>query len=128
MTRILHVITTIDWGGAEKQLLILAKAQMRSGSKVEVFVLKGKLEMLSALEDAGVKVHALSANKHPIRQSLEVLKLVAKERYSVVHAHLPRAELVSLCASALLPRIITRHNSESFLQTFLSNFPRHNIP
>lgn len=42
--KIIHLITTIEFGGAEKQLLILARYQIKLGLKVEVFYLKGKPE------------------------------------------------------------------------------------
>jgi hypothetical protein len=38
---VIHVITTIDLGGAEKQLLTLATCQKEMGLDVEVIYLKG---------------------------------------------------------------------------------------
>ena len=40
-----HVITTIEMGGAEKQLLVLVEQQLRSGLRVEVIYLKGRPEL-----------------------------------------------------------------------------------
>ena len=39
-----HLITTIEIGGAENQLLILIKQQIQMGYEVRVVPLKGKLE------------------------------------------------------------------------------------
>ena len=43
--KVTHLITTIERGGAEKQLLTLASKQVESGLKVEVFFLKGKPDL-----------------------------------------------------------------------------------
>ena len=51
---IIHVITTIELGGAEKQLLILARNQRKFGHRVTIFYLKGKPELRDAFEKLGV--------------------------------------------------------------------------
>ena len=110
---ILHVITTIDLGGAEKQLLTLAACQKKAGFDVEVVFLKNKPTLLQDFLDAGVQVDLDLARLGFLKQWLKLKRRELKEN-SVVHAHLPRAEL--LCALALEPKcfIITRHNSEAF--------------
>jgi hypothetical protein len=45
MKSVTHVITTIELGGAEKQLLILAEQQILLGFQVSVIFLKGKPEL-----------------------------------------------------------------------------------
>ena len=45
--RICHIITTIDRGGAENQLLALVKQQTMRGDEVVIFPLKGALELES---------------------------------------------------------------------------------
>ena len=45
--KITHLITTIERGGAENQLLILASNQVKQGLEVEVFYLKGIPELKS---------------------------------------------------------------------------------
>jgi len=110
---ILHVITTIDLGGAEKQLLTLANCQREKGFDVEVVFLKDKPTLLQDFLKVGVKVDSSFAGLGFLRQ---VLKLKQRKRQEnlVVHAHLPRAEL--LCALSLRQEsfIVTRHNSEAF--------------
>ena len=49
--KIIHLITTIEFGGAEKQLLILARNQIKQGLKVEIFYLKGKPELKIKFEE-----------------------------------------------------------------------------
>ena len=43
---VIHVITTIDLGGAEKQLLTLATCQKRNGLVVEIIFLKDEPKLL----------------------------------------------------------------------------------
>ena len=110
---ILHVITTIDLGGAEKQLLILAACQSEAGFNVEVIFLKDKPTLLEDFLELGVKVDLDFAQLGFLKQYLKLKRRESQEN-CVVHAHLPRAEL--LCALALKPKsfIVTRHNSEAF--------------
>jgi len=110
---ILHVITTIDLGGAEKQLLTLAACQSEAGSYVEVIFLKDKPTLLEEFLKLGVKVDLDFAQLGFLKQCLKLKRREFQEN-CVVHAHLPRAEL--LCALALKSKrfIVTRHNSETF--------------
>jgi hypothetical protein len=48
--KVTHLITTIERGGAEKQLLTLASEQVQSGLNVEVFFLKGKPDLKNKFE------------------------------------------------------------------------------
>ena len=110
---ILHVITTIDLGGAEKQLLTLAACQKEAGFDVEVIFLKDKPTLLQDFLGQSIKVDLDFAQLGFLKQWLKLKRRKFQEN-SVVHAHLPRAEL--LCALSLKPKsfIVTRHNSEAF--------------
>ncbi len=61
--KITHLITTIERGGAEKQLLTLVIEQVQSGLKVEVFFLKGRLDLKNEFEKSGVEVNNLLVGK-----------------------------------------------------------------
>ena len=69
---IIHVITTIELGGAEKQLLILVRNQRKFGHSVTIFYLKGKPELRDAFEKLGVKV--LSGDAGFIRSTFILAK------------------------------------------------------
>ncbi len=114
MLKVLHVITTIDRGGAENQLLILVEEQVKSGIDVEVLCLKGSVELESNFLSLGVPLLKQFVNKNFVAQVFGFLNLIKKRRYSIIHAHLPRAELVSLLGYIFTPRVVTRHNSEPF--------------
>jgi glycosyltransferase involved in cell wall biosynthesis len=111
--KIIHLITTIEFGGAEKQLLILARNQIKQGFKVEIFYLKGKPELKSKFEDAGVKVNSLLVDRSFIFQITKFRKYI-KSNESPVHTHLPQAELIASLACEKKKFIISRHNFEPF--------------
>jgi glycosyltransferase involved in cell wall biosynthesis len=111
--KITHLITTIEFGGAEKQLLILARNQIKQGLKVEVFYLKGKPELKTKFEDVGVKVNSLLVDQPFIFQVTKFRKFI-RNNESPVHTHLPQAELVASLACEKKKFIISRHNFEPF--------------
>lgn len=108
-----HVITTIDMGGAEKQLLSLASFQIKAGYDVEVIFLKDIPLLKDDFESVGVKVNNSFSQLSFLRQCHKLRELRSGQS-SVFHAHLPRAEI--LCAIALKKKtfIVTRHNAEAF--------------
>jgi glycosyltransferase involved in cell wall biosynthesis len=110
---IVHIITTIELGGAEKQLLTLASCQKEKGDLVEIIFLKDSPSLLKEFTDRGITVNAKFSSLAFWRQVLELRKR-RKETDVVFHAHLPRAE--TLCALALNSKsfIVTRHNTEIF--------------
>ena len=111
--KVTHLITTIERGGAEKQLLTLASEQVQSGIKVEVIFLKGKPELEKEFEESGVKVNKLLAGKNFLHQ-ISLLSKYLRKNPSPVHAHLPKSEIL---AAIVVPNkyfIFTRHNSEPF--------------
>ena len=122
--RIIHLITTIERGGAEKQLLILVNEQVQRGLDVEVFYLKGKPELKSEFEKFGVKVNQSLVNKTFIKQNI-IFRKIIRSRGVVVHAHLPKSELITALTCRKNRFVITRHNSEAFwpgMPKFISNF------
>lgn len=110
--QIFHVITTIERGGAECAVATLAKAQARKGHEVTVIPLKGIPELENDLLQNNVKVSLCTLNKPPIFQ-IRALKR-AINRGAIIHAHLPRSELICRIAFGRGRTILTRHNSESF--------------
>ena len=113
LKKIIHLITTIEFGGAEKQLLILATNQVKQGLEVEVFYLKGKPELKIKFEEVGVKVNSLLVNQPFIFQVTKFRKFI-RSNESPVHTHLPQAELVASLACKKRNFIISRHNFEPF--------------
>ena len=111
--KITHLITTIERGGAEKQLLILASEQVQSGLKVVVLYLKGKPDLKDEFEASGVKVNNLLVGKSFYKQTFLLSKHLRKNP-SPVHAHLPKSELLAAIVIAKKYFVISRHNAEAF--------------
>lgn len=111
---VIHVITTLERGGAENQLLILVKAQIKFGFDVIVMPLKGCPELDREFNLAGAVIKDLRISKNVFSQVRKLRRLLPKEPH-ILHAHLPRAELISRFArSRYSVYLITRHFGGSF--------------
>ena len=114
--RVIHIITTLNFGGAEKQLVILAREQITLGYEVFVVPIKGLGELETTLALLGANVKNEFSNIFFARIAFGLHRFIRKNPDLIVHAHLPRAELVSRFALWFLsnPFLVTRHNSEQF--------------
>ena len=118
--RVLHVITSLDRGGAENHLLALATHANRSRFQIEVAVLSGDGELVSDFHAAGIPVHLVHARWKVDPFALGRLERILREgRYDVVHSHLFRADTYAALAIGRLgsnrPRLVsTRHNDDRF--------------
>ena len=113
MNEVIHCITTIERGGAEKQLLILVKEQIKLGYNVTVIFLKGKPDLKTELEYAGAKICTDLLNSSFLVQ-VKKLRQILKYNSGILHAHLPRSELLCFIANSRDKFLVTRHNSEQF--------------
>ena len=111
--KVTHLITTIERGGAEKQLLTLASEQVQSGLNVFVLYLKGKPDLRNEFEVAGVEVNNLLVGKSFLKQIFLLSKYLRKNP-SPVHAHLPKSELLAAIVVTKKYLVFSRHNSEAF--------------
>jgi glycosyltransferase involved in cell wall biosynthesis len=111
--KVVHLITTLERGGAEKQLLTLACKQIQSGLKVEVFFLKGKPDLKNEFEESGIEVNNQLAGESFLKQIILLSKHLRKNP-SPVHAHLPKSELLAAVVIAKKYFVFSRHNAEPF--------------
>jgi glycosyltransferase involved in cell wall biosynthesis len=114
--KILHVITTLEKGGAEKQLVILSRNQAAQDHEISVLPLKGNLELDKEFSSFKGQIFDDIRNRNFLFQIILFRKLLKKKRFDVIHLHLPRAEIVGVLASLGL-RIVaisSRHNTEPF--------------
>ncbi|MBK8163351.1 MAG: glycosyltransferase [Gammaproteobacteria bacterium] len=117
--RILHIITTINRGGAENHLRDLIEGQIRNfGCEVACAYLKGDGYWKAELESLGVHVFPLGLSQYGELGPLWRLKnAIASFAPHIVHAHLAPAELyarIALLKSPQLPFLISRHNESRF--------------
>lgn len=128
MIEVIHLITTLSRGGAENQLKVLVREQVRMGYKVTVYYLKDNPELKKVFRDVGVYIDESLYGRNFIYQVI-ALRFKLREFAGVVHAHLPRAELLGSLAVRKNQLVVTRHNAEpfhptstKFISKILSNF------
>ncbi|MBV9358101.1 MAG: glycosyltransferase [Chloroflexi bacterium] len=123
--RVLHVITSLDRGGAENHLLTLTTHADRERFPMEVAVLCGEGELVPRFEAAGIPVHLIHARwRFDAAGLLRLAGVVKRGQYDIVHSHLFRADIyANLAAGGLVPSqprlVSTRHNDDRF---FLNPF------
>lgn len=113
--KILHVIEDLGPGGAEYLLLTLLPELKKNGLDCDVAALWPTYELLAPLESAGIVVHKLEL-KH--RWNIpggvfKLCKLLYRQQYDVVHAHLFFSTLYVGLSKFLFPgtyRVTTFHN------------------
>lgn len=111
---ILHIITTLNRGGAEIQLLALVGEQIRLGNRVSIVGLKGENELEARFLQIGALIHTEVYGCNTIIVPAKLKMLITRHDFDVVHAHLPRAEIMAAISVGLTPLVVTRHNSEAF--------------
>jgi glycosyltransferase involved in cell wall biosynthesis len=123
--RVLHVITSLDRGGAENHVLALISHADRQQFEFEAAVLRGDGELVPRLRELGVDVHLLRARSRFDLSALRRLTAVLRRGgFDIVHSHLFRADIYAALAVTRLGRerpllISTRHNDDRF---FLNPF------
>lgn len=97
--KILHVITNLDTGGAEKLLVDLLPL-LKKDSDVELVLFQGReTPFLQALREAGIRIHSFSEAKSVYHPS-HILKLIKlTKRVDVVHTHNTSCQLFGAVAS-----------------------------
>jgi len=114
--RILHVITTLDVGGAEMHLLAQVRGQRARGHTVQVAYLKGQGTLAGDLRAAGAE----RVERVPLGP-LFPLRLARLARGAeIVHTHLLKADMaVAACAwtpSSRARLVSSKHNDEQVLR------------
>lgn len=117
--KVLHVITTINRGGAENHLVELVRGQVAQGLKVAVTYLKGDGYWAAELRDLGVRVEPLRLTHYGKPAPVWRLRdLIRQWKPDIVHAHMPPTELYARLALMFLRpapvMVISKHNDEPF--------------
>lgn len=98
MKKVLHVIDSLDLGGAQTFLLGLAAHTDPTRYRCEVACMHGRGVYAKAFEEAGITVHSLSPGKVPPLYFANFWRLMRREGYDILHFHLFGA---NLCAKPL---------------------------
>lgn len=106
--RIDFLIRSLDYGGAERQLVTLAKGLQGRGHSVSVAVFYSGGPLEKDLRDSGVPVNML--DKHgrwdvfPFLWRL--IRLIRHEKPDILHGYLPVPNLLTVLLKPLLPNIL----------------------
>lgn len=113
--KILHVITTLLTGGAEKLMVDLLPRLKDSGHQVELCVFVGKrTPFYEQVEEAGIKVHAFAdhGSVYDPRHILRLRKLM--KGFDIVHTHNTAPQLFAALAKPnSLKLVTTEHNTDN---------------
>lgn len=99
---LLHVIDSLDLGGAQTLLLDLARHADRSRFEIHVACMHGRGVFCEAFEAEGIPVHRLSTAKWPPGYLVGFPKLLKRLRPDVLHFHLFGSNLIAKPIAALL--------------------------
>jgi hypothetical protein len=95
MIHILHVIDSLDLGGAQTALLNLIQPCDCAVFHHEVAAMHGRGMFADAFESAGIPVHSLSARRCPPAYVWQLPALLRRGSFDVVHCHLFGANWVA---------------------------------
>lgn len=116
--KILHVINTLNTGGAERLLVDISASMLENGYDVEVLVLNPKRTILwKELEERNVRIHTVRGLYNEYNPC-HILRLVPiLKRYDVIHSHLFPSQYWVALASLFLSRktvlVTTEHNTDN---------------
>jgi glycosyltransferase involved in cell wall biosynthesis len=111
MVRILHVIDSLDLGGAQTALLNLVKYADRSHFQHEVATMHGEGMFAEAFRSLGVPVHSLSAHRWPPGYLAHLPRLLRRGKFNVVQCHLFASNWIAKpLAAACGARCIYHHD------------------
>ena len=101
--KILHIITSLELGGAERLLTELVPYQKQAGNIVKVMILTNYNSVFREnLEKQGIEIiTAKSNNIKSFKNIFEIANEIKKEDYDVVHVHLVHAQYWARMAKLL---------------------------
>ena len=122
---VIHLIATLDLGGAEKQLLTVCSEQKALGYRVLVVPFKGSNSLASLFEEVGVEVVDELRGLKTFQQVRLIRNLLVIEKDAIFHVHSPKAQ----CLASLIKRrksilVVSRHDAMQFIKSaprFISN-------
>lgn len=121
--RVLHVITSVNRGGAENHLVDLVQGQIRRGLTVMVVYLKGDGYWAAHLGSLGAEVRCADLRRYGELGPVWRLKSAIRAfQPDLVHSHMPPAQLYTRLALLgvwpRLPLVTSMHNDEPFYRGF----------
>lgn len=117
--KILHIITTINRGGAENHLSVLLPSLQKFHS-ISICYIKGDGYWSNHFSASGISVFPLRASSYfDLFAIFRLLLLIINTKPNIIHVHTPPAEFFLKIVSFFLPSnikvICTKHNDEPFI-------------
>lgn len=120
--KIVHVITGLGVGGAERVVMEIAPRMLAAGNDVSIVVIGSECRILDQYQDFPAAVFLLNVDKrNPLSLLLALmsfLKILRGMSVDIVHAHMFHALVFSLLAKAFSPRrfslFFTSHSFSGF--------------
>lgn len=115
--RIVHIITSLRFGGAERLVADMLPRMRERGHEVELIVFDGiRTPFREQLEQRNIKIHSLGCGTGQMRNPLHLLRLgkyLDRERFDIVHTHNTPCQLfTALAAGKNAPILVTtEHNT-----------------
>jgi glycosyltransferase involved in cell wall biosynthesis len=110
--KIVHVVYSMEMGGAEMLVAQLSRLQRKKGHKVTVCAYSVLGSLGEALVQEGIPVHVMG-EAHPLKTMLRYLRLFRELRPDVVHCHNPAPTLQAALSARLSGAscvVATRHS------------------
>ena len=121
--KVLHLITGIDIGGAEKLLVAVTRELREDGLDVAVGYFKGTGALRKEFEGNGIRtVYLGEQTLFMIGRAVNLYRLLKAERFDLVHTHLIHATLIGRVVSRIagVPIVITtEHNTSNWQPKYL---------
>ena len=114
--KILHIITSLRTGGAERLVAELARRHQADGDEVEVLLFDGtRTPLFEELEKGGIPVHALgngfAAMSNPLLLPA-LARFLRKHPFDIVHTHNTSCQLLAVMVPGIT-RVTTEHNASN---------------
>ncbi len=109
----IHVIHSLEYGGAQKDLYYYAKFHDRDKYQLEVISFYPDGEMIPVIEDLGIRVHVLGTRSADPRSITRLWKYFRQHKVDIVHFHsyLPVYSGVPAAELAKVPvKVVTEHS------------------
>ncbi len=117
--RILHVITSLQTGGAEKLMVDLLPRLRDAGHEVELAIFDGQITpFFEQLHEKGITIHRFMPNGGNVYNPINLwrlYRLMRKGRYDIVHTHNTAPQLFAAIGSVLCSVVLvtTEHNTSN---------------
>lgn len=114
--RIDYIITGLDIGGAEFQVVALLERLAQRGHLVKLFSITPPRAFVERLESAGITVHSLdmTSGRQLPRSLWRLQKILRKDPPDILHGHMVHANILARLVRLFLPKlkiISTAHNT-----------------